>query len=123
MPGYCHCGGCRVKNTPDCRLWVQTSSPVYKNYRWNGFEVDFKTEAVYIKGKEINVSPIEWKIISLLAENSGLVVTNTVISDRVWAHEGADDHTIQVHMARLKRKLDGYIQNKRGLGYLVPRSE
>ncbi len=80
--------------------------------------------SVEIKGKSVNVTPIEFDIINLLMQNYGNMVSSAKILKEVWGYD-ADDavETIRVHMRHIRTKLDKisnekkYIETIYGGGY------
>ena len=69
--------------------------------------VDFARREVALSGREVRLTPIEWKLLALLAKNAGQVVTHRRILSEVWgAGAGHQTHTVRVHMAALRRKLE-----------------
>lgn len=77
------------------------------------------------QGEKIELSRNEFKILQLLLENKGQVVSRETIMTRLWETDSfIDDNTLTVNMTRLRKKLDqaglpGFITTKRALGYLV----
>jgi two-component system, OmpR family, KDP operon response regulator KdpE len=69
--------------------------------------IDFARREVALAGREVRLTPIEWKLLALLARNAGKVVTHRQILREVWGPtEGHQTHTVRVHMAALRRKLE-----------------
>jgi two-component system KDP operon response regulator KdpE len=69
--------------------------------------VDFARREVALGGSEVKLTPIEWKLLALLARNAGRVVTHRQILNEVWGPgAGHQTHTVRVHMAALRRKLE-----------------
>jgi two-component system KDP operon response regulator KdpE len=69
--------------------------------------VDFARREVALAGEEVRLTPIEWKLLALLAKNAGKVVTHRQILREVWGPGGGHQtHTARVHMAALRRKLE-----------------
>lgn len=86
--------------------------------------VDFSGRSVTISGKEIALTPTEYRILCLLVRNAGKVVTQNQLLSEVWGSENCDDaHTLQVAVARLRKKLGDdpgnpkYIATLSGVGY------
>ncbi|WP_028593939.1 response regulator transcription factor [Paenibacillus assamensis] len=76
------------------------------------------------RGKLINLSAIEYKLLHMLMSAPGRVFTKKQIFEQVWGeHYMADDNTIMVQMSRLRDKVEDtprnplYIKTVRGLGY------
>ena len=69
--------------------------------------IDFARREVTLAGREVRLTPIEWKLLALLAQNAGKVVTHRQILREVWGPTpGHQTHTVRVHMAALRRKLE-----------------
>ncbi|MCI5803503.1 MAG: winged helix-turn-helix domain-containing protein, partial [Lachnoclostridium sp.] len=85
---------------------------------------------VTLAGKEIHLTQIEFKIISLLAQNSGRVMTYDSIISSIWGPYADDDNSIlRVNMAHIRRKLEQnpaepqYIFTEIGIGYRMVEDE
>jgi two-component system KDP operon response regulator KdpE len=69
--------------------------------------IDFARREVALAGREVRLTPIEWKLLALLAKHAGKVVTHRQILREVWGPGPAHQtHTVRVHMAALRRKLE-----------------
>lgn len=86
--------------------------------------IDFKANAVFFKNKELHLTPIEYKILILLAQNIGKVLTHNFILKNVWGDiYESDKLSLRVFMANLRKKLklsEGdfqYIQTYVSVGY------
>lgn len=68
--------------------------------------------------------PNEYKLLRVLTENEGNVLTRQTLLGKLWDSEGnyIDDHTLTVTMNRLRAKIEGeghtYIRTVRGMGYI-----
>lgn len=86
-----------------------------------GLEIDPEKHKVYFKGKEINLSSTEFKILKLLASSPGFVFSREKIIERLWNYEkDIYERTIDVHIKNLREKLKeagNFIKNIRGVGY------
>lgn len=77
------------------------------------------------QGEKIDLTKNEFKILQILLENKGCVVSRDDIMVRLWETDCfVDENTLTVNVARLRKKLDGYgledmIKTKKGMGYLV----
>lgn len=84
-------------------------------------EIDTKRVRVTLKGNEIKLTPSEFKILKLLAENHGIPLGRDKIIEEVWGLDrDATDRTVDVHIKHLRDKLRGYgslIKTVRGFGY------
>ena len=72
----------------------------------------------------LSITPNEYKLLRILTENSGQILTRQVLLERLWDSGGnfIDDHTLTVTMNRLRAKIENsshtYIQTVRGMGYI-----
>lgn len=90
-------------------------------------EVDYAQHLVTMRGQEISLTPIEYRILAYLVQNAGRVVTQDLLLEHVWGAEYVgESHMLQVNINRLRRKLEEdpsrpkYIVTKVGVGYLIP---
>ncbi len=86
-----------------------------------GIELDTERVKVYVEGREIKLTPSEFKILRCLMENYGKAVSRDRIIEDVWGlGRDATDRTVDVHIKHLRDKLgeySGYIKTIRGFGY------
>ena len=69
--------------------------------------IDFTRREVTRDGQEVHLTPIEYKLLALLAHNAGRVLTHRQILEHVWGQGHADQtHYVRVHMAELRRKVE-----------------
>lgn len=87
-------------------------------------EVDLANKKASVAGKEVLLTSIEFKILSYLTANAGKVITQNQLLEKVWGEDYIEDkHLLQVHMTRLRHKLQDdakpprYIQTRIGIGY------
>ena len=88
--------------------------------------IDYQMQTVYVKEEEIHVTPIEYKILCLLAKNLGRVLTHTHIAKEIWGSslEG-DIASLRVHVATVRKKIEKKdssnkcIQTHIGIGYCM----
>ena len=88
--------------------------------------IDFTQHLVTMAGREITLTPTEYRIISYLAQNAGRVVTQDLLLEHVWGPEYlGESHMLQVNINRLRHKIEvdpvrpGYILTKVGIGYML----
>ena len=79
-------------------------------------------------GREIHLTPIEYKLLCLLARNVGKVLTHNYILREVWVNAlESDTPSLRVFMATLRKKIEKnpslpeYIQTHVGVGYRMIR--
>lgn len=104
-----------------------SNSAVFTN---GNLKVDFAAGCAYLKGEELHLTPIEYKILCLLARNVGKVLTHTYITQQVWGSSWENDiASLRVFMATLRKKLESepdspqYIQTHIGIGYRMMKVE
>jgi two-component system KDP operon response regulator KdpE len=86
--------------------------------------LDGGTRSVRLRGKQIDLSPTEFHVLTVLAERPGRVVTNRELLARVWSDEYADDlHYVRLYIGYLRAKLEAdprkpeLILTQWGVGY------
>ncbi len=89
--------------------------------------IDLAQHLVTVSGNEIQLTPIEYRLLAYMAQNAGRVVTQDLLLEHVWGAEYVgESHLLQVNVNRLRRKIEGdathprYILTKPGIGYLLP---
>ena len=92
--------------------------------------IDYAAGVAMIDGKEIKLTPIEYKLLCLLAQNVGKVLTHTYITQKIWdAAWESNVASLRVFMATLRKKIESapdspqYIQTHIGIGYRMLRVE
>ena len=92
-----------------------------KTYENITFDMD--AYKVYVNNIEVELTGLELKILFLLLENSGRLVTRDVIIDRIWDASGkfVNDNTLSVYIKRIREKIgnDNFIKTIKGIGYRV----
>lgn len=86
---------------------------------------------VYKSGKEIVITALEYKLLLMLAQNSGKIISRSHILEGLWdvAGDFVNDNTLTVYIKRLREKIEDipsspkYIVTIRGLGYKWNRSD
>lgn len=74
---------------------------------------------------KIELTKNDYRILQILMENKGKVVSRDILMTRLWETDSyVDENTLTVNMARLRKKLDGaglknFIVTKKGVGYLI----
>ena len=90
----------------------------------------FSAGCVYVKEKELHLTPIEYKLLCLLSHNVGKVLTHTFIMQNIWGTSWENDiASLRVFMATLRKKIEKepnspqYIQTHIGVGYRMLKVE
>lgn len=84
--------------------------------------LDLDKSAVFENGKQLELTALEYKLLSLLMQNAGKVVTRELIFEKIWDVSGnfVNDNTLTVYIKRIRKKLDAdIIKTVKGLGYKV----
>lgn len=103
------------------RSLPESQDPVFVN---GGLTIDYASGCASLDGKELHLTPYEYKLLCLLARNVGKVLTHSYITREIWgeAWEG-DVSSLRVFMASLRKKIEKkpsqpqYIQTHVGIGY------
>ena len=99
-----------------------SASSVFVNGK---LKVDYAGGCAYLDGQELHLTPIEYKLLCLLARNTGKVLTHKFITQSVWGTNWENDvASLRVFMATLRKKLESaglhdFIATKFGVGYAV----
>lgn len=94
--------------------------------RWSDgyLSLDFSSLTAQRGREKLAITPNEYKLLKLLTENAGQILTRQQLLDRLWDSAGnyIDDHTLTVTMNRLRAKIEDedhmYIKTVRGMGYI-----
>ncbi|MFN2927053.1 response regulator [Lachnospiraceae bacterium YH-ros2228] len=102
-------------------------SPVFTN---GSLVIDYAAETVTLDGKELHLTPIEYKLITLLSHNEGKVLTYSYITKAIWGESAESEMaSLRVFMANLRKKLEDkegsqhFIQTHIGIGYRMLKVE
>ena len=112
------------KLNSDSRLYLRP-------YVCDKLVIDFSRRVVLSDDKEVHLTPVEYKIVSYLAQNSGKVVTHTSLMTHIWGPYSDTDNNkiLRVNMANIRRKLEEnpaepkYIFTEVGVGYRMKEDE
>lgn len=119
----------RLRVTQRRLLLLKSSNNAGKPVFQNGeLKIDYAASCVYLKGEEMHLTPIEYKLLCLLSHNVGKVLTHTYITMQIWGSSRENDiASLRVFMATLRKKLEPektspqYIQTHIGIGYRMLR--
>src|SRR6266851_550699 len=88
--------------------------------------IDYTQHRVTKAGREVALTPTEYRILAYLAQNVGRVVTQDLLLEHVWGAEYVGEgHMLRVNITRLRRKLETnpsrprYLLTRPGIGYLL----
>ncbi len=96
-------------------------SSVYTNGK---LRIDYAAGCAYKENEELKLTPIEYKLLCILAQNTGKVLTHKYITQKIWGSAwDSNVASLRVFMTTLRKKLEGnkdsftYIQTHVGIGY------
>ncbi|MFQ5827154.1 MAG: response regulator transcription factor [Dehalococcoidia bacterium] len=100
------------------------------SFRWNGLEVDLAGHRVLAQGREVRLSPIEFRLLTYLIRNAGRVVGHRELLSNVWGSNylnGREYIKLYIRYLRLKLEKDPeypqLITTVRGIGYCLAGGE
>ena len=94
-------------------------------YRIGGLELNEDTVEVFVDGKPVKVTPMEFKILNLLMRNPGRVFSADEIYEKVWNERAVNTDTIMVHVRNIREKIEvdpkkpKYLKVVWGVGYKI----
>jgi len=90
----------------------------------SGLTIDFDKHQVLVAGENAHLTQIEFRIVALLGQNAGKVLTYDHMLREIWGPEaGGDNQILRVNMANIRRKIEDdpadpkYILTEIGIGY------
>jgi two-component system KDP operon response regulator KdpE len=97
------------------------AEPVFRTAEW---EVDFARREVTARGVRVHLTPNEFKLLAVLAQHAGKVLTHRQLLREVWGPtQAAQPHYLRVYMAQLRHKLEAdparprHLITESGVGY------
>ncbi len=92
---------------------------------YHGMLLNLNDASVTYMGQKLELTKNEFRILQMLLESSGKIVSRDLIITSLWeSDEFIDDNTLTVNVSRLRKKLeeigmDDMIRTKKGIGYMV----
>jgi two-component system KDP operon response regulator KdpE len=93
-------------------------------------KVDLVRRKVYLSNQEVRITPIEYRLLTILVRHAGVVVTHRQLLQEVWGPEHIQDqHYLRVYMGQLRHKLEAnparprYLLTEMGVGYRLSVTE
>ena len=112
------------------RLSANRSESISSVFTNGALRIDYAAGCAYLGDEELHLTPIEYKILCLLAANVGKVLTHTFITQKIWGAAWENNvASLRVFMATLRKKIEAtpdspqYIQTHIGVGYRMMRVE
>ncbi len=106
-------------------LAAGSATAVFQN---GDLTIDFAAGCAYLAGQELKLTPIEYRLLCLMARNVGKVLTHKYITQKIWGIGWENNiASLRVFMASLRKKLEtepdsqSYIQTHVGVGYRMLR--
>ena len=106
---------------------ASAGDPVFVN---GPLRIDYAAGLVQLGGEDLHLTPIEYKLLCLMAANVGKVLTHGFITQKVWGSSWDNDvASLRVFMATLRKKLESapdspqFIQTHIGIGYRMLKVE
>lgn len=107
---------------------LRRNAPASVEYDDGYLSIDPQRRHVRVMGKRVHLTPTEFKLLIVLLENSGRVVTQHDLLEQVWGHEYVDDkYYPRVYISQLRRKVEPdatrpiYILTEHRVGYRFER--
>ena len=94
-----------------------------------GLELNEDTVEVFVDGKPVQMTPIEFKILALLIRTPGRVYSADEIYERVWNEKAINTDTIMVHVRNIRDKIEinprdpKYLKVVWGVGYKIEKQQ
>ncbi len=112
-------------------VMMQTNLGTNEAVFTNGeLKVDYAAGCAYLDSEELHLTPIEYKLLCLMSQNVGKVLTHTFITQKIWGSSWDNDlASLRVFMATLRKKIESkpnspqYIQTHIGVGYRMMKVE
>jgi two-component system KDP operon response regulator KdpE len=89
-----------------------------------GLKVDLAHRRVHVDGREVHLTPIEYRLLAALVKHAGKVLTHRQLLKDVWGPAYVErSHYLRVHMAALRHKLEAdparprFLLTEAGVGY------
>ncbi len=93
-------------------------------------KVDYAAGCAYLDNEEMHLTPTEYKLLCVLSQNVGKVLTHKFISEQIWGSNWQNDiGSLRVFMTTLRKKIEKlpnspqYIQTHIGVGYRMMKVE
>jgi len=95
-----------------------------QGFETGDLQIDFAHRRVVVKGQDVHLTPIEYRLLTTLARHAGRVLTRNQLLNEVWGRAYTEQaHYLHVYMAHLRRKIEAdpaqprYILTEPGVGY------
>ena len=100
---------------------LKRDNKVIESYIYKDLKIDIKAHSVYIKDKEIELTPKEYELLLYFVENKSIALSREQLLGKIWGYDFfGDDRTVDTHIKTLRSRLGKYrdlIKTVRGVGY------
>lgn len=100
---------------------MKRDNKILEVYTYKNLKIDIKAHSVYIKDKEVELTPKEYELLLYFIENKSIALSREQILENIWGYDFfGDDRTIDTHIKTLRSNLGEYrdlIKTIRGVGY------
>jgi DNA-binding response OmpR family regulator len=101
---------------------ARAREPVRERYQDDFVEIDYANRAVRVQGRDVRLTPLEFRLLSTFVENPNQVLSKEQLLESVWGdRRGVLGEQVKIYVGYLRRKLgvgeDGPIETARGFGY------
>ena len=107
-----------------CLRKVNKEDDTNQIFETKDLKIDFDKYLAYLNNEPVHFTPIEFKILKLLIDNRGKVLTHKFIQNEIWGYDSLDEYqSLRVYMAALRKKIEKntskpeYIITEIGIGY------
>ena len=88
-----------------------------------GLVVDERAHSVSFRGRSIDLSPIDFSLLAVLARHAGQVLPKARLLEIVWGYDVVDETLVEVHLSTMRRRLGPdaarLVRTVRGVGYVL----
>ena len=116
-----------LRHSSQLNAGIHSNAPVYRH---GDLTVDFEKHLVTLSGAIVHLTQIEFKLLGLLARNSGKVLTYSYIMEKIWGpYMDNNNQILRVNMANIRRKIEKnpaapeHVFTEIGIGYRMAESE
>ena len=93
-------------------------------YQDKVLSIDVLRHRVLVKGKEVKLSPTEFRLLMVLTQNDGIVISVNHLLDLIWGNTEVSEANVREYIYLLRKKLGGFqlIETVREFGYRYNRA-
>ena len=111
-------------------LMSNDKNPELSVYTNGKLRIDYAAGVAWLEEEELKLTSMEYKLLCLLAKNTGKVLTHTYITQNIWGRSWENDiASLRVFMTTLRKKIEPepdspkYIQTHIGIGYRMLKTD